>query len=555
MKTLIPFLIVLSAGTLAIAQQEKPATEPPPVMEPQKLGPRTEPVDEKPYAKVLRAGPAGGADHATIAAALAAITDASENKRYAVLVCAGEYKGETVTMKPFVDLFGGFDQKDFKTRDIDANRTILDGENIRRVVIGADNARLDGFVIRNGKLRGPGAAVLCDHSSPTISNNTIINNATQQPEAVHKEMYHQHGNDGGAIACINGSNATITGNIIANNTTEIGNGGGVAAANWSMPHITGNVIVNNRTGLTDGKSRSSNGAGISASNALLRPPLRMTIVNNVIANNYAGGNSDAGGVYCEYDSSPLIGANWILANFAEDDGSAVYIMKLSQPLLVSNILAGHSRGALRLSKQGLADIENNLMFANGNAITSISAWMSLKNNTIVDNSSGVGHENSYAPYIKPPLITGNIIYGNGGGQLSAPNTGEDAPRVTNNDIQGGYPAGQGNFDTKPQFVDDGVKGQVVSLEYDPQRAATTLSAKGVSGSAGNLTGRVISAGAKWGVIKYAGDGKILVWGDLSPEQQKPQPQEFQIWPTYTLIEALAGNAGARRPAGEPGERP
>jgi hypothetical protein len=539
---------MITLGSFAFADEPAKAPEPPPQMQPEQVGPRTEAVDLKAYATVLHVAPAGSEQNdgsaekplATVAQAMKRLGEVSGDKRAAVLVAAGEYKGETLEMKPYVDLFGGFDAS--WKRDIDANRSVLDGEGQRRVVVGADNAKLDGFVVQNGKAPGPGGGILCEHVSPTISNNTFIHNTAQEPPAIHKEMYHQHGNDGGAIACITGSNAVVSNNIVAGNMTEVGDGAGIAVANWSMPHLLNNVVCENVSGLTDVKrSRSSNGAGISASNALNRPPLRMTLINNVICNNRAHGNSDAGGVYCEYDSSPIIGANWILGNWAEDDGSAVYIMKSSHPLFTHNIVAGHgNHGAMRLSKEGRADIEDNLLFDNSNALTSISSWMSFKNNTVVNNGAGVYHENTYAPHLKPPIITENLIYSNGKGNLRAPNTGEDAAIVTDNDIEGGYAQGKGNFDEKPEFVADGVTGAVKSIAYDDQRALTTIAADGLPDHA-KLQGRIINIGDKWGVIKQAGDGKLLVWGNVAPKEGPAG--EFKISPTYTLKSPLAHNVG------------
>ncbi len=536
-------------GTAASAADEQP-TEPPPRMEPGKLGPRTEQVDAKVYARVLHVAPSGSDQGdgsqakplASAAQAVANVKDATAENRCAILVAAGEYNDDTIQMKPYVDLFGGFDAKSWQ-RDITANRSILDGAGQRRVAVGADNARIDGFVICNGKVRGHGAGILCEHASPTISNNTFIRNATQEPEGAQTKLYHQHGNDGGAIACMTGSNATVTNNILAGNTTEVGCGAGIAAANWSMPHILNNVICDNVTGLTDVQnSRSSNGAGISANNALLRPPLRMTVINNVVANNRANGNSDAGGIYCEYDSAPLIGANWILGNWAQDDGSAVYIMKSSHPLFTSNLVAGHgNHGAIRLSKEGRADIEHNLIYANVNALSCVSSWMHLKNNTIVDNGAGVGMENPYAPHLKPPVITANLLYGNGGGQIGAQTTGADMPVVTKNDIQGGYKGGEGNFDAKPEFENDGAKGPIKSMDYDQRRVVTTISVAEVP-RGGKLAGRVVNVGDKWSVVKESGDGKIVAWGDL---RSRAPATEFTIAPTYRLRAALAGDVGAQ----------
>src|SRR5262245_1721616 len=85
----------------------------------------------------------------TVAAALESINDASPTKRYAILVAAGTYNETPLKMKQHVDLYGGFpaDGGDWKTRDIYVNRTILDGHKNGPVVIGADDARLDSFVV------------------------------------------------------------------------------------------------------------------------------------------------------------------------------------------------------------------------------------------------------------------------------------------------------------------------------------------------------------------------------------------------------------------------
>ncbi len=553
MKALVKDAVVrvawIACSSLATAQENPLQPAPRPVMEPDRIGPRTEAVDAKAYTKVFHVA-AGGSDRgdgsqaapvATIAQALSRILDAGESKRQAILVAAGEYKGETIPMKPYVDLFGGFDRQGWR-RDVEAYRTVLDGEGQRRVVVGANNARLDGFVIQNGKVRGPGAGVLCDRTSPTISNNTIIDNATLEPEGIDKTMIHQHGNDGAAIACVNGSSGTIANNIIAGNTTQLGGGAGIAVANFSMPLLLNNVITGNVTGLTDvNLSRSSNGAAISATNAQHRPPLRMMVVNNVISNNRANGKSDGGGIYLEYDSSPLVAANWLVGNWCEDDGSAIYVMKSSHPLFAGNIVAGNNSSAIRLSKEGRGDLRQNLIFGNAAGVACISSWMEFRNNTVVDNRSGLSYGNSYAPHLKPSIIAANLFYGNEGGQLGA-EKGQEGPIVTKNDIQGGYAGGEGNFDQKPEFVDDGVKGKIVSLRYDELRAVTTIAARDLAGANGTLVGRLLSIGDKWGVIQRASGGNIVAWGDLRP---KSPATDLTIAPTYRLRTALAGDVGSQ----------
>src|SRR5688572_12434932 len=123
------------------------------------------------YANVLRVSPDG--DFKSVSAALDSIQDATAQKRYAVLVAAGTYNESRVRLKPFVDLYGGFAAGggDWKRRDVYSNRTIFDGQKEGPVVIGADDARLDGFVVTGGQRNGHGAGILCDGVSPTLVNN------------------------------------------------------------------------------------------------------------------------------------------------------------------------------------------------------------------------------------------------------------------------------------------------------------------------------------------------------------------------------------------------
>ena len=98
----------------------------------------------------------------------------------AVLVGAGNYTEGTIALVADVDLYGGYAQD--WTRDIAANRTVLDGKGRERIMIGANNSKVDGFVIANGLVRGKGAAINCDGTSPIISNNVFVNNKSLSPE-------------------------------------------------------------------------------------------------------------------------------------------------------------------------------------------------------------------------------------------------------------------------------------------------------------------------------------------------------------------------------------
>ncbi len=71
-----------------------------------------------------------------------------------IWVAEGTYTGgnPVLTMKDGVDIYGGFNgtEVNLLERNTASHETILDGEDINRVVKGASNARLDGFTITNG---------------------------------------------------------------------------------------------------------------------------------------------------------------------------------------------------------------------------------------------------------------------------------------------------------------------------------------------------------------------------------------------------------------------
>ena len=110
-------------------------------------------------------------------APLAAIKDASAENRYAILVAAGSYNESRIAMKPYVDLYGGYSGGDWKERDVYLHATILDAAGKGPVVIAADHARLDGFVITGGPAEGPRRRHrlrrrLAERSSTTSSSAT-----------------------------------------------------------------------------------------------------------------------------------------------------------------------------------------------------------------------------------------------------------------------------------------------------------------------------------------------------------------------------------------------
>jgi hypothetical protein len=542
-----PALVVcLAAAALAAPGPAPDAT--PPGAGVSAAGPRTETVDRAAYTQVRFVSGSSGSDArgdgtkgrpwATLAQALARITDAGPERRCAVLVAAGTYGVRAIRLKPHVDLFGGFSQGGWE-RDIARHRTTLDGQEKDRLLLGADHARVDGFSLRGGRARSHGGAVLCERTSPAFTNNTFEDNATLASPVYIRGIFHQVGTEGGAIACTRYASPRIEQNLFLSNWTEIGGGGAIGMRSDSVrpqeeipgPVVRNNVFIGCRTGTADTAAdvkkryRSSNGGAVSLSNYLAE------ITGNVFVDNRAGGNGDAGAIYCEYEASPLIAHNHFVGNRAEDDGGAVYSMKLSEPRIEANVFAGNSGGgSIRLSKHGRARISRNLLFANpGGGIASGDSWALLEQNVIMENGrGGISHQIQVAAYMKPPLIRGNIVRGNEGGQIRV--EGAEPVVAEGNNIEGGYP-GAGNEDRDPNRDTRRYSGPVAGITYDAASGRTTLSVDSLPLPAARLPGRVLRVGDRWGVVHSARAGALVAWGDL-----RPAGTSYELLPSYLPLE-------------------
>jgi len=442
-------------------------------------------------------------------------------------------------MREYVDLYGGFSDPGWK-RNIFAHPSVLDGKKSHRVVLGADHAKLDGFVVRGGKARGHGGGILCLRTAPEISNNVITANTTMEPVGfVHDPGRRRHiGNDGGGIACVDAAHAVITHNLIHDNETEIGSGGGIASRDDSCPKIMFNVIYGNHTGLKDIQdTRTDNGGGISCFAGAC--PI---ISNNLIAGNRADGHSDAGAIYCEYNSSPEVTFNAILGNRPGDDGGGMEVMKGSQPKIDSNIFAGNrtyagSGGAIRVSDCGLARITNNLIVSNEiGAVMCTNAWMVLANNTIAGNgaprTSAVFYENERWIQLMPPIIANNIICDTSPGKDfsvgTLPYSDYPKPVLRRNDIPGVEKL-EDQENRKPLFKDDGFKSRVVGVDFLEEKYQSMVTVSDDLPNQEALTGRVIHIGKRWSLVQSGSGKNLTVWGDLTGVQGT-----VEILPTYHL---------------------
>jgi hypothetical protein len=480
-------LAICGTAQRALAGGDPVASFPMPPMA--QLGPQPRPVDAKAYAQIVQVARDG--KFGKIADALAAIKDASASKRYAILVAAGTYPESQLQMKPFVDLYGGFASGDWKARDVYQNATIIDGQKKGPIVIGSDNARLDGFTITNAERDGIGAAIFCDGVSPTIVNNVIVGNHTVKPKSLTEGLGKQIANEGAGIALLNGSKAYVANNLICDNVTDAGAGAGITVRTNAHAKILRNVFCNNTAGAKDntmfhGKegSRSSPGAAIAV-NDHSSPQIsyNVMVLGNALYRN------DAGGIWVEGNSAPLISYNMIAGNTAYDDGGGIYVMgdlfydetgerhDSSPDLSVrieDNLVAGNNTvyggpGGLRVSRWGRVDLRRNRIVAN----PTNGAW---------------GGEGGMIVVAEDNVITDN-----------------DAKKTP-----------------KFRFTSD-----ASSRKFDQRQFVTEFATSSDPGK-GDLGGSAVRIGKQWSIVKSSGPRSVVVWGRIDDETPKIEVLESYL---------------------------
>jgi len=530
----------------------------------EQLGPMTTVFDSSSYQKVYYVSTLKGSDKhgdgsranpwISLVFALKQLKDASPDNRYALLVAEGIYGQGTIHMKSYVDLYGGFSPDNWE-RDIFLYRSVLDGMGLHRVVVGEDHAKIDGFTITNGVSQSHGGGILCLDTSPEITNNRILNNLVLEPPDFDDTHIYQEGHHGGGIACLFNSVPVIRNNLIRGNRTAIGIGGGVVfyglyrkegieEPEFNENRLVGgvqallenNIIVENISGANDiNRSRSSSGGAVACAYEA-RPFIR----NNLIANNQALGRSDAGGIYIKYFSYPVVENNWVLGNQCDDDGGGLYTMRQSQPLIRGNIFAGNwtlsgGCGAVRLSKEGRAEVMDNLMFSNpGGGVMCVDSYIQLEGNTIINNSAGSGfwYVQNFS-YFQPVIIQNNLIRGNEEGPLKI-TTDKGHPILLSNNNMDTDSYLIDNDNVEPPFKSDGMQGRIKSIDYEDFLYLSVIDPGNKIASKEQLAGRIIHIGDQWGVIQKIVNGKIWAWGNF--KEKILTKMDFEIMPSYTFIE-------------------
>lgn len=451
----------------------------------------------------------------------------TESTKTAIIVAEGIYEGETIHLKQFIDLYGGFN-KDNWERDLELYNSEINIKNEQRAIITSDNNIIDGFTISNAVFRGKGAAIFCDGTSPIISNNIFINNKTLKPLDWNPKYWHDTANDGGAIYGKDGASPLIKNNLFVSNKTENGRGAAVAFDNKCDPKIIDNVFFKNETGLDD-PMRSSDGGAVS-----IFRWCKGLIEGNIFLSNYAGAKNDAGGVFIALWSSTIVKDNIFVDNECTDDAGALFVggqehrydtpldpfpskedfyVTIDNNYFVGNRNPSMNSGAMRFTMESRGDFTNNVV-AHNNGVYFQRSETKITDNIILDNMLVIETKE----YLDKTIIKDNFIW--------AYFTVYETEALVENNYMLNADKFPGNINKPLDLNNDGIELRVLSAYYLKDKIHTELIA--AFNVNDDLTNRIIKSGDRWSVVKSHKNGVIQLWGNFSAITS------LQVLPTYTL---------------------
>ncbi len=563
LSALLPIRFALATSVLLIAANHSHGQ-----IAWQDIGPKTETIDLETYSGFFHVSQSTGSDQDgdgsrespwnSIDRAIERIGAPLADGRSAVLVAGGTYRGKTLKMQSNLDLFGGFDPETWK-RDIFEHESILDGEHLRRVVIGASRARIDGFVIIRGRAEGHGGGMLCDSSSPTITNNRFEINFARAPDGFRHDRFDQEGHGGGALACLYDATPIISNNSFIGNWTEIGRGGAilfmgrVRLSDSPRAVTAGNLFYRNSSGREDRHATRSSGGGAIAVSHEANPIIR----GNALLENQAKGGSDGGAIHNAVFASPEIKENWIVGNRSDDDGAGFYTSGLGDPVLLHNVIAGNRSTGNGISgvasgADGRITLINNTIVHNesGGGVFLFNTFSLVEGNIIAENLGGPGLRFSQRSSVfAASLISGNAFRGNEKGPFFLDVSEGESPILEGNHLEGGRLMNAAEQDSIPEL-----EIQVDGLEVDPKRVQTTLILPDDSTFAGQLAGRLARFDDRWTVVIADTANSMTVIGDLTPSED-PTDSGTAGRVTLVAVYPLPGDIEITAPGFDPGPDP
>lgn len=468
-----------------------------------------------------------------------------------VWVAAGTYL-ETITLPPFVYLYGGFSGSETNRieRNITDNPVILDGGQSERVVTCTTSGYLvstvDGFTVQNGSSvtfggGDLGGGFFCRVTGPMIANNTIQNNTVGVLGSGDLAQ-------GGGIACYL-SYAVISGNTITNNevfNTFDGSGGGIYC-NRSMPYIVENTLSENL---------SLRGPAVYCFGS--EPRISQNVVFNnegrVLVPLYWG--STHGAVTLQLCRTFLVEDNLIAKNIASIGAGlrteSCFAGRVQNNLIINNMAWDYSSNTGGLGGgiycEAQSDIDDDITIVNntivGNTATAFlgeqgggiavsvppplppinpppPAKLTIANNIIAFNSSGI-YQLLTTPMLTPALIS-NDVYNTGENYINLspgatdisddplfadPNGPDNDPETTDDNdyrLTADSPCVDSGDDTLPEIPDADFEGDTRPLDGDYDgNPAVDIGADEFDGCAGDMDGDGDVDGADLAVFAAGG---------------------------------------------------
>ncbi len=449
-----------------------------------------------------------------------------------IWVAAGTYApalNPVVTMKAGVAIYGGFDDADVvrDDRDWDTNVTVLSGSSTNRCVIGANNARLDGFTVRDGNAdQGGGmynsgvtglSVAHCIFTNDVAGSGAGISNDSSTISIAECLFTGITGTETGQVGlCVYNSDSTLSINncTFSGNTSSFDQLSGLCMYNSDCHGIISNCVFKDNimtTGYTAPGVVSGSGdetySYCSFENNVLNNGYgcaldcvyggntieHCTFLNNTItgdAYSYTGGAA----LRIAYEPSAMTVTDCqFINNNATGRGSAVYLESAAavfkRCLFQGNGTVSGSTETLAVSYDTTLSLENCVFIGNGYEGGDAGAIkMNGSSNASVVNCTFAGNTGSAGElciYTSPEGYTATIF----NSILSSPGTygpishGGYPPVITYSNVVGGY-AGEGNIDSNPLFANL-LAGDVRLREGSPCIDAGTDSGAPTEDIAGN----------------------------------------------------------------------
>ena len=173
-----------------------------------------------------------------------------------------------------------------------------------------------------------------------------------------------------------------------------------------------------------------------------------------------GSTSSGGGIYCNFNSSPVLANVRVIGNSASSWGGGIYCDNGSSPSLLNVTVSGNTvdgnGGGICCRHSSNVTLVN--VIVSGNSATGYAGGVCLRGNsnpslinvTVTGNSAGSYSGGIYSGNSSHPVLTNTILWNNPPVEIYLESS--SLMTATYSDIQDGW-VGSGNIDADPLFVD------------------------------------------------------------------------------------------------------